>query len=817
MKAFALSLLATTVLVTPAFAKNSESDAAVEEVQSDTGESGISEIIVTAQRRSETLQKVPLAVTAFDSAALTARGITSLAKLSDSVVPGLVATPFAGAPSFSTFAMRGIAAPDPGTGLNELGVSIYTDGIPLGRAVGTGIDLGDIERIEVLRGPQGTLFGRNAEGGAIQFVTRRPTGEAGARAELSYGNYDAVRALAHIDLPSIGNLSFKLSSLINRRNGFTKNAPLRAFDTLSAADQNDFGFFDQKGFRVAALWSPSADFNAYYTFDFADTKSTNTYQVRTGGRTPAEPAFCAVPNFKAFCATPASIGANIFQGTRQPDVGYPEQSRFPMATPLNNTRIRGHGLTLNWTASDALTIKAITGYRTLKENSLNNLGDALAFVQFVPSSFFDGTAPDVPVGTRAAVSGSMAVAAIDQDQFSQELQFLVDWDSLRLTAGLFYFHENVIDTRSTLFNLSFNTTSTPGVLTGVSVQPFALQVNPVTGVNASRGTFDATANSYAAYMQGTWTPAALERLHITGGLRFTHDKKVFLRTEFGGAPGNLSSTFSASRFDPAFIVAFDVSDDINLYAKYSSAYRAGGVNIRDRIALSPYNEEVNKAFEIGFKSQLFDRKVRWNIAAFRSRVSGTQTAAPNTPADPSSQSTLNLPDVVKFHGVESELTVAPVRGIQLGVNYAYLDSEGPLTITTAGVTSFYRIPYAPKHTLQLTGDFQLPLRDEMRLVGHVDYNYMSANTANPLQNTTRFSQAAGQTLRTTNLRLGVEDIAIGGAKIAISGFARNIFDTQTYSFAYQTGTNDFTKAGQPGGAAALNDPRTYGIELRVKI
>lgn len=806
----ASTMLATNALVQPALAEAPASTPpAAEQPQT-----GVPEILVTAQRRSESLQKVPLSITAIGAVQLAQRGIDSLTNLSTSVTPGLEVTPYAGSAAQLTVSIRGVAAPDPGVGLNDLGVAIYEDGVPIGRSVGAGIDLGDIERIEVLRGPQGTLFGRNAEGGAIQYITKRPSGALDGKLEGDFGNYNAKRVLGQIDLPEFNNISIKLSGLINEHDGYTKNAPLRPTDTVSPQDHYDLGYFDQKAFRVAVLWAPTSNFSAYYSFDFANTDFTNAYQVRTGGPTPSEPAFCKVPSFGAFCGSLASIGANIYQNTRTPDTGYPKVTDDPLYEPLNTNHIRGNALTLDWKASPAVDIKSITGYRTLKEVSENNLGDAIGFAQFVPSSLYNNV-HGVPIGTMGAVSGSVATANIDQSQFSEELQLLADIGDVKITAGLFYYHEHVIDTQSSLFSMAFLYLGTPGFLTEVSTNPFALQTNPITGVNATQSTWDAKADSYAAYSQATWSPSSITGLHLTGGLRYTHDKKFFDRAVFDGAPDGTTNTFSASRVDPAAIIAYDATPNVNVYGKYSSAYRAGGINIRDTVSLSPYGSEVNKTFEIGIKSQLFDHHVRFNAAGFVSRVTGTQTSEPDNPTNPSSQKTINLTSPVKFAGLEAELTISPLRDLALGANYAYLHASGPATqLTGAGLVS-YTVPDAPKNQLQLTADYSVAVQNDIRLMAHIDYDYTSANYNTPLTAIPAFTATAAQTLHTTNIKLGFDGVPIGGLKFSIYGYARNLFNVAEYNFAYQTGTADFTVT-QPGGAATYTDPRTFGVQLIAK-
>ena len=534
-----------TVLTTPALACAQAAPAgpsAASEPKADQ----VGEIVVTAQRREESLQKVPVAVTALNQRALEVRGITSLTNLSTSIASGLVVTPFAGSPTTLSFSIRGASGSDPGTGLTEQGVAIYVDGVPIGRATGAGIELGDVERVEVLRGPQGTLFGRNAEGGAVQYITSRPSGEFHAKVEAQYGNYNAERVLAQIEFPITPTLAVKVAGLIDRHDGYVKNGKIGAGDTLSQSADNDFAFNNNKGFRVSARWRPNSAFEAYYSFDYSDTRFTDYFTVRTGSRTPSEPAFCAEAAFEAYCASGQALAANIYTGTQQPQNPGITQSPYALYNPINEDQVRGHTLILSYKASDQITFKSITGVRSLRENLNGNLSAAIPFVQFVPSSLFDGNAAngEVPGGTTIGASGSIAYTQIDQHQASQEFQMLGKFNRLDVTAGVFYYHEKVIDIRDSLFSLAY--VDVGGGQVGVfSTDPFSLTPSKVGYV--------ASADSYAAYGQATWNPDVLDdKLKLTGGIRYTNDTKNFLRniSDYNPAQLNASSRFKNSRFDP---------------------------------------------------------------------------------------------------------------------------------------------------------------------------------------------------------------------------------------------------------------------------
>lgn len=807
----------------------------------------LGEIIVTAQRRSESLQKVPLAVSAFDSKALDAKGLTNLNNLSASVSPGVVVTQFAGTPSTLAFNIRGAYASDPGIGLAEQGVAVYADGVPLGRASGTGIELGDIERIEILRGPQGTLFGRNAEGGAVQFVTRRPTGEFGGKIEGGIGNYDAKRIVAQIELPEFANISIKLGGLINKRDGFTKNVatrqgidflsptaglPTPAFKAASGNNLNDLGLQDQGGFRVGVLWEPTADFNAYYTYDYSDLEYTIMHNTRTGGRLPSSYAWCLDPRYAATCASGASIAANVFTGT---ETGggriVPEFAKLSLFTPINSSKVRGHGLTLDWKASDSIEIKSITGYRTLQENNGSNFGLGQVFVQTVPTSSFGSTT--APAGSLIGFSGSYADATIDQEQFSQEIQFIGNFGDLKLTSGLFYYHERVFDTRASFFTIGYQLNEAGTSPRPIALDPFDLGgTNPVDGLPNSFQRYKGVANSYAAYAQATYAPSGVldGRLSATVGIRYTKDTKDFTRLRAAAGTGGANvARFDQDRFDPAFTLAFQATPDVNVYARYARAYRAGGTGIRNKLALTTYNPEVNTTWEAGLKSQLFDNRVRFNLAAYHSTIEDAQVSFQNSAVDPSSTDTVNVSGGnVKIRGVEVELNIAATRELAFNVGYSFMSPKlsgfvaAPINLGNDQFGNFSAplafAPYVPKHQLAVAADYERPIGEgEVKIFAHAEYNYMSEQHNDPVSKISQFVREPLRSLSQANARIGLRDLEVGSARLEIQFWMNNVFNKDDIGYGFQIGSTDFTiPPGQEGGSAYGTNPRTYGLQAKLQ-
>lgn len=342
---------------------------------------GIQEVVVTAERRESSLQDTPIAISVMDAVALTDRGITDLEGVVKST-PSMSFTPYN--PSSNTLAlfMRGSGVQDPGQITIDTAVGLYQDGFYISRAQLVTFDLADIERVEVLRGPQGTLYGRNTTGGAVNLISRKPSGELGFRQELGFGSEGRIRSLSVLDLPQWGGLSAKFSFLRRKQDGFVK----------SMGQGHDFGEDDQTAGRVALRWDTGAPFTADYFYERGDLNSTPAYYVNA-----------------------ALVG--VLPGYA--DRGKPESHSYrPIDLPESKGRFEGHGLTLSWAVNDDLTLKSLTGYRDI---------DTIYFQDYAEAFF---------VGFRSTDD-------IQSHQFSQELQAvgsLLD-GRIEYVAGLYYFKE----------------------------------------------------------------------------------------------------------------------------------------------------------------------------------------------------------------------------------------------------------------------------------------------------------------------------------------------------------------------------------------
>jgi iron complex outermembrane recepter protein len=756
-----------------------EASAAEQAPESDAGE-----IIVTATRREQALQDVPLAVTAVSAEALRTRNIAGLADFANGSVPGMQIVQFAGTPSILAINARGIGLSDPTQGTQELAVPLYVDGVPLGRAQGLGLELIDPERVEFLRGPQGQLFGRNAEGGAVQYVSRRPTGKLSADASLQLGNYGLDRERLRLDLPEFGGVRLQGSVLHAQHNGYTKNAPKGVYSS-----QADYALLDAFGFRVAAEWSPIAALRINYSYDDASIKDSQPYGVWVPvdivGRTPFSPM-------------PAG------------DEEYPDRVNSPTFNETFRTKSNGHALTVQYVASDAIALKSITSYREASRHGSTTLGDAL-----------------VAGGSSTGILRSNAREDVDQSQWYQEFQAIGSWEGFDLTVGATYFDEDVVDERRSR-------------ITGQGLTPPALGLSPPSlggciGLEiclTSHSEQASETKSYGVYAQGSWTPPILDqRLELTAGVRYSDDKKVAVRTYIQplalppfteatpSGPLPPPAIFREKRWDPAFTVKYNFTDDINAYARYATAYRAGGANVRSSV-FSSYGAEEVQSYELGFKSRLLDRRLTLNAAYYHNKIKGYQYNVQEAPTtNPSLTNTVNGANRVSINGIEIEGVFRAAKGLSLSFGYSYMDVSdfvefnNPLT-AAVDVTRFYSIQ-SPEHAGNVAVDYETSDLGWGSLALHADYAVSSGFWTTPggllVASLGPSYERPQSKTNQLNARVALRDVQFGPVKTEISIFGKNLLDDTNYTYGFD---------GAASGGGFLEypaDPLTFGIELRVRL
>lgn len=774
--------LATTSFIVLALAGSQKAVAA----EAAAGEVGLDEVIVTAQKRSENLQKTPIAVSVLSGSALEDRHVVSLVDLGDGAIPSLKVAPFFSRPGALIMNVRGIGVlSDSNQPARDQGVGIYVDGVYLGRPQGLGTALYDIESIEVLKGPQGTLFGRNTEGGAVNIVTKKPSGEFRLRAVAGVGNYGGYKGELHVDLPSVAGISAKIDGVITKRDGWVQNL-------LSTAD--DFGGYNKRGLHVGLLWEPAPNFSANYAYDTSYDATTTLYQQ-----------FLAPGSLKVAAAAKLEVGR-----ASQSSVGVPQQESIG--------KTWGHRLTADWHVMDNVLVKSITSYRDLKQGQYDNGSASVTMIN--------------QTGNFTAFNfARYSLAQFKQDQFSQEFQLIGDLPRVKYLFGALYYRENVEDNAQAFATNQFTDAA------GSAYNILSLDYSKQRIDRASR----VRTTSEGVFGQATYTPDMLDdAAHLTVGGRWTRDKKVGQLFTINGAlpsvngvsaPRDLNTTWS--RFDPMVDLSFDVNDNAMVYGKWSSGYKSGGANSRS-LFYSPFNPESVTMFEVGAKTQFLDNRVRLNVAAYTGTYKDIQLdfSAQYQQLDPltgkllttlrTTTETTNAPSNGKLKGFEADLTIAATENLTLSASFAHNSVKIPDTLNpfpqANGQLITVPIPiyqvYTPANSGSVALDYETPMLGG-KFVAHVDANYDSGFYANytdvaydPVTRAVTVKQPKGDKSFIVNARLALADVETEQGMFTVSLWSRNLLNEEHVFAKFLSVT-----AGLGG---FYNEPRTFGIELTIR-
>ena len=667
----------------PAETAPAEAPPAVETAS--TTETG--DIVVTARRRAESLQDTPVAISAFTAEILEDRQIQQTQDL-ERITPSLQFKPagqLSGNASSSVVFIRGVGQVDP-TAAVDPGVGIYLDEVYLGRAVGGAIDFGDIAGVEVLRGPQGTLFGRNTIGGAILVRTRQPElGVLDGRARFRVGGDNLFEGFAAINVPLGDTAAARLSGGFRKRDGYV----IRAFDGLDLGDENTFTL------NGAIKWEASPMVDLFVRGDYTKRDENGAPFVFAGINEQAPVA--AIASVGAGCPGATIPFAPLTPGN--PRFGAPNvplindarcandlQERGPFvnggtADVMSESEVWGIGATATIRLSDVYQAKLISAYRS---TSSRGIRDA------------DNT-PLLLITTDVGAKSK---------QFSQEAQLQADWGMVSGIAGVYYFHEDTKE-RATV-PLAFPP-SPPVVGSILAGGPGSrdLQVSSL------------ETDSLAGFGQVSVKPT--ERLELTGGLRFTTDKKRYQGTVLNLFPATQPDpdplpTLATSQGGPLFIfntpfkdkfsaltgsasVQYRWSPAISTYLSYARSFKSGGFNTRYN-APPPgnlpvgFDEESVTSYEVGAKTNVGG--LRFNLAAFQANYDDIQLIF--------RQGVVPLlfnAGKARIRGLEAEATYR-WNGLRIDAGASLLDDDIRSITAIPGATA----TVAPGDDLPLTPSFQ---------------------------------------------------------------------------------------------------------------
>jgi iron complex outermembrane receptor protein len=621
----------------------------------------LQEIVVTARKREESLQIAPVSVSATSGATLEQAQITRIDEIAQ-FAPGLNIAPSPGGVDTLNIVMRGISDPDPIL-TNDSPVAVYVDGVYLGRTAGALVDLVDIDHIEVLRGPQGTLFGRNTTGGAVSIFTQKPAQKFGIKEDVGYASNNEIHSTTTLDTGTLADtgLSARLTYRHHQMDGYQRNT-LTDWANSPGADNTD-------EFVGTLHWEPVDAFTADYKFD-AMGKSLTPVPIQVAEATPA---------LLTYFGNSPNVGGAPFLPNGLSAARLSQYSSFNHEQ--SHDSIVGHSLTLNYDVNDALAIKSISAYRSVvirNSTDIGNSGQMKGYTSPCPP-YLGIPGCSVPESVQNVYLYYSPYDHERQHQISEELQFGGHAHDLNYVLGLYYFNEHVAEVSPTLFNIPLSSAA----IGFPNIAPFNTQALTSTSMLDYAG----ISSSKAAFSQVSWSPTKFfdNKLELTGGARYTKDEKGLDQNDSNG-DRDLHHEFRNTSLSGS--LKYQWTGDVMTYFRFSEGYKAGGYSARSIVnGLGPndaYLPEKAKSFELGVKAEFLDRHVRLNADIYRTDYDDLQV--PRTvslPGDPAATDITNAGNAL-FRGGEIELTVLPYTGWQLNASLGYVDPQYKQFLTSVG-------------------------------------------------------------------------------------------------------------------------------------
>lgn len=807
-------------------------------------------ITVTAQQREQSLQDVPVAVSAFNQTQLENSGIQDIKDLIV-LAPGLMVTSTQ-SETITTARVRGVGTVGDNFGL-ESSVGVYIDGVFRARnGVGFG-DLGELERIEVLRGPQGTLFGKNTSAGVLNIITQAPEFEFGGNAELQVGNYDLRRLSGSITGPIVEDqLAFRLFAVTNQRDGFT-TLNLRQGGTSTVSESENQDYYTVRG---QLLWTPSATVTGRIIADFSDRSEFCCSAVQWD----YNPQIAAIVG---------QLGGQVLSPAN-PD------ARQAFANTPYQQDVTDWGVSAEFDVDfDAATLTSVTAFRRWENTRTQDI---------------DYSGLDI----AARLDGNFT----NLERFSQEFRLQGVRGPLDWLVGGFYSNEELELGDAIRFGSQWEpflgilltapsgTPSPAGVsqtvsnLTGGAVNiPVGSAITAGSGVSADL--YNQSATSWALFTHNTYQ--LTDRLAITGGLRYTREEKDVTATFSTNAPaacaalegafglnpvsgwiqagtagslpaatitggavaiGNIclpyartgldNTGYDQSRTDEELSgtirAQYDLTDDVMVYGGFSRGFKAGGFNLDRQFngPLTPgvgytdvdtsFAPETISAWEAGFKSTLFGNVLQLNGNFFYQDIEDFQLNTFNGTAF-----VVESVDEARSYGAEFDfLWLTPVEGLDISGGYAYVDTEYQTITTTDPLIAALEgqnFSLSPENFFNLAVNYERGLGNNLMTRMGLDTRYVSGYNTGSDNDPEKFQDSF--TVLNARIGLGSEDerwyVELWGRNLTDETYAQVAFD----AFAQgRRGT-----AGADGGewtqprntasyAAFLGAPRTYGITLR---
>ncbi|MYM63924.1 TonB-dependent receptor [Pseudomaricurvus sp. HS19] len=779
------------------------------------------EIVVNARRREERAQDVPISMTVISSDMINNSNITNAEDVA-TYTPSLVVNNRFGSDS-TNFAIRGFSqelrtTSSVGVYFAEVVAPRGANTTQSGDGAGPG-DFFDLENVQVLKGPQGTLFGRNTTGGAVLLTPKKPTDEYEGYLEGSAGNYDMKRVQGVANLPLTESFKVRLGVDSQQRDGY--------LDNISGIGPDEFADLDYSSFRVSLLWDITENLENYTIIKYSESENNaSPYQILDCNTTGGFAAFC-----QADLAGREAAGNN-----GEYDVySFLEDSKSEMeqAQIINTT---------TWEINDNLTVKNIASYAEFE----SRMNVALY-----------GTNWRIPTGTDPAgqllmfqVVGSNDFPTTDQRTFVEELQFQGTAFDERLTwqAGVYYEKSKPIGDYGALnpsqISCDMSTIDSPDPSTwrcnDLLAAAFAAQASGGFVTTSDPSVFSlgsvvsspggVTYENQAIYFQSTYE--LTDQWSLTTGLRYTKDKTAgetettvyYYQGDLAG--GYFPASFSATEVmkpettseEPTWLlgVEYKPTDDLMLFAKYARGYRQGSVNLASIPEWAVHDPEQVDTYEIGAKSSFAGRfPATFNIAAFYNDFQDQQVQFGYFRANGVGTTSVLNAGASTIWGVEMDGSIQLTDSLMISASYSYLNTnvdemEVPTVIPPSvarfsGTTTAEGepLPYTPEHSLVLNASYFLPVDESLGdMIATITYVY---NDEQQAVSKATSDYAVLPSYELVNASFNWKGIL--GSPMDFSLFGTNLLDEEYLSNVTGTWVNGL-EAGRRGV------PRMYGARLR---
>lgn len=714
--------------------------------------STIEEVMVTARRRSENMQEIPVSVTAFTSSDIAEIGISDISHISE-LTPNLVILPNSGGNDGALICMRGLCRTD-FTITEDPMVGVYVDGIYVGKSIGSLFDVAELDRVEVLRGPQGTLYGKNTLGGAVILHTRKPSGKLGGKATVTAGNYNRIDTKSYIEFPVSDQLAANISALTKNRDPFVKN---------NLGD--DRWDEDNQALHGALQWTPLDRMTLNYAYDWQKKRE--------------QPMASQMTSATGWLA--AMYGQDVHPNR--------EDNVTTFGASHSNIDLNAHGLTIEYEfdsigAFEDLALKSISGYRKVENDLLNNAtGASSPFIYNRDIFDYDAQTQEVQL-TGTAVNGffDFVVGVFyfnEQGDYSNEQE-------IDAFASHVVLNTEINNTSKALFTeLTSHLTDRLDFSVGIRyTKEDRKQHHTLIDINSGFVVMDTYNQTYLG--EPEQIPTTITESNVSPRVSINYQWHDSLMTFATYARGFKSGGFNARANTP--------------------------------LQWGPYDDMQVDSYELGMKSNWLENHVQFNITAFHQNLGDMQAQVNAVdPGNTQGGFSIVIQNAAEatIAGAEAELILRILDGLDISAGYGYIDAQydefNSFDINTGAVSDIANdraFEFSPENSYNLSLNYTVPSFTNIgTLRARLDWSGTSKIYVTPkISGNDDINQDSYDLL---NTRITFDEIALGDGVLAVSVWGKNITDEE-----YKIGGFEVDAGGGARvGTNQWGEPRTFGIDV----